>query len=202
MSITNVLIYTGHKISGRLAPGLYPESLKGIRTMFNHIIKEHNRNLELYEVCGRELYHKLEKIDPAKTLLILPAGPSSVLEKNFSQKEIDRIEMVISKGMTLFGICGSAMMIAKNRTWLKNPTKKGRFSLFNGEAIAPMSPSAFKSASFYHRVVTLYLTSGFKVNLLLSGGGSFISTQSQTLATYAPFEIIRYGKDKDKNTWN
>lgn len=198
-----VLIYTGE--------GLYAESLQKHAFIFEYLKKHSHKPWTLEYVSSSELITRLKR-EPKleETLLDIPAGESTKLEKDFSDEQIRVIQKAIGNGMRLFSTCGSSYMLSRERIWNdkcdEQPTrisqikKSGRFNIFDGIAQGPLSPypgQTYNSAFFHEAVKVRNSTS--TICTLLSGGGAFFpfpsTAQNKVLATYLPSELERLGKD-------
>ena len=197
MTVSRVLIYTGHR--GGLGP--YHESVKGCVDTFTVLAKRFS--WKVCQVRGEDLTSTLAKQVFRKTMLVIPAGPSTILERTFAEEELFNIEDACKKGVKLVLICGSAFLFSHIRAWqasekaLKSTYKLSKMPLFPGIAKGPLYFSSHKNSdmTFRHQAVELSTKWG-KIKLLNSGGGAFVSEDEgvEVLATYSAEELERLKK--------
>lgn len=198
-SIEKVAIYTG--------PGTYethvPKNIAFFQTL--NVCRE-KRGLSPWQVMEVGL-EKLTCLDqPKQTLLVIPAGQSSDLDKVFSVAQLQFLNRFFLEGGRGFFTCGSAYWTAKKRIYhdvsTTHPTervrmeKESRLPLFPGVAVGPLCPfpgHKYK-VGFYSEAIQIE-SDEETCTTLLSGGGSFLlespESNVQVLATYSKKELKR-----------
>ncbi len=125
------------------------------------------------------------KWQPGRTVLVIPGGPSSVLEAEISGR-FEELRKFIHQGGAAVMICGASYAAATERTF-NNITKQGKMRLFPGKASGPIYPAAKECPlPFIHKVAALSCGDK-KIKALLSGGGCYFPDESwkgEVLATY------------------
>lgn len=212
--IRQVVIYTGHQTNPLLGP--YAENVRKRVEMFeklNAYRKARGREAwKIVQAPGENLIGKLQ--DPKHTLLVIPAGQSTHLDKVFSFQQLEFLKRrFFEVGGRGYLNCGSAYWASKTRVYsdlcTEQPTerrvivKKSQLPLFKGTASGPLCPysSPTYKVGFFSDAVTV--TSGKRnCTILLSGGGSFHPAKDdpdvQILARYPHSELIRYGKSPEQ----
>lgn len=211
--IRNVLVYEGHLKSDVKGP--YAENVIKQIAMFNILnsYREESGRLpwKVTAVPGEKLIKSLQESNPEETLLVIPAGQSSHLDKVFSPEQVDFIKnrFLAAGGGRLYATCGASYAMSKVREYnglsTQNPQerelniKRSVFPLFEGVARGPLCPfpGAQYKVGFYSDAVTV--TNGREnCTIYLSGGGSFFpSPKAQkvtVLVKYLPSELLRLGK--------
>lgn len=174
-------------------PELYSQSvdkhLKICEAYRNHCRKEWDISL----VNKERLILNLEKAESqgtlGQTLLVIPAGESTHVERCFQDIAHKIKRYVGEEGLSVFGTCGSGYALAALRTWTdkceENPreakpiVKESLLGLFNGLAAGPLSlcPTEVYNSNFFHEAVEVW-TAETKCTVLLSGGGGLVPLQS------------------------
>lgn len=209
---TTVFVYAGHRIalcsgSKRLqtVEGPYGINVEKHLSTFQKVNALYNKFASVQRIYGDQLVESLFHAEPSKTLLVIPAGESSNLDRVFSDQEIAMIKARVSSGMELYAECGSAYWLAKERVWdVKQAplSKEGRIGIFPGVAAGPLSPYPEQPthAAFVHEGVELK-TARSAVRVLLSGGGAFFVPENEqrveTLAVYNEEFLQQRGKGKE-----
>ncbi|MES2345397.1 MAG: BPL-N domain-containing protein [Chlamydiota bacterium] len=210
--IHQVIIYKGHEKNRLLGP--YPENIIKRIDMFkglNRYRKEiHRPEWKVTVAAGEELVDVLKDNDPKKTLLVIPAGQSSHLDKVFSLAENSFIkDEFFKQGGRGYFNCGSAYWISEKRIYhdlcteakeeKKTIVKVSNLPLFKGVSEGPLCPYPGKKykVGFFSDAVTV--TDGkTPCTIYLSGGGSFFPDESaqkvKVLVKYLPKELERLGK--------
>lgn len=214
--IRQVVIYTGHQTNPLLGP--YAANIQKRIEMFEKLnayrtIRGRNP-WKVVQVSGENLIQKLN--DPKNTLLVIPAGQSTHLDKVFSGQQLHFLKhCFFEKGGRGYLNCGSAYWASETRVYsdlcTEQPTernlivKKSLIPLFKGTASGPicLHSSPTYKVGFFSDAVTV--TSGGKnCTILLSGGGSFLPQRDdpnvKILARYPHSELIRCGKSKEDCT--
>ena len=208
--IRSVLIYTGHREGGP-----YAENVIKQRDMF-HILNRyreahHRPPWRITSVAGEQLVSELEECKQEETLLVIPAGQSSHLDKVFTAAQTTFIkeEFLAKGGGRLYATCGASYAVSAVREYdglsTQNPAerqlsiKRSVFPLFEGLAKGPLCPfpGAEYKVGFYSDAVTV--TNGEeKCTIYLSGGGSFFPSVTaqkvKILVKYLPSELRRLRK--------
>jgi len=216
MSIRSVLVYKGHVENALLGP--YGDNIAKQIDMFhtlNRYRKESGRTpWTVTPIAGEKLIGALETCNPGETLLVIPAGQSSHLDKVFSatQTAFIRTEFLKRGGGRLYATCGASYMMSSVREYdglsTQHPdkreltVKKSTLPLFDGIARGPLCPFPGKKyqVGFYSDAVTV--TSGQEnCTVYLSGGGSFfpseIAQKINVLVNYLDTELHRLKKPAD-----
>lgn len=220
--ISRVIIYKGHESHPLLGP--YKENIIKRIDMFNHL--NHYRQIQgkptwkVTAVAGERLIDVLKE-DSKETLLVIPAGQSTRLDKVFSIAETTFIkDTFFAEGGRGYFNCGSAYWVSQLRKYQdlheEQPDKRDpvikttNLSLFQGLTHGPLCPypgTKYKVGFFSDAV---RVTDGKnECTIYLSGGGSFIVTQQneskqkvRILARYLQSELTRHGKkDEEIQKW-
>lgn len=214
--IRQVVIYTGHQTHPLRGP--YAENVRKRVEMFeklNGYRKMRGRDpWEILQVPGEELTQSLR--DPKRTLLVIPAGQSTHLDKVFSLPQVQFIQQrFFEEGGRGYLNCGSAYWASETRMYndlcSEEPTerkmlvKKSHIPLFRGVASGPLClhSSPNYKVGFFSDAVTV-VSGKKKCTILLSGGGSFHPQTGdgnvEILAKYPHSELIRCGKSPQECT--
>lgn len=218
-SIENVVIYKGHEKGIYFGP--YPENIQKRIKMFNVLnhYREKNQQMkwEITAVAGEDLVRTLKQKNYKKTLLVIPAGQSSNLDKAFSLTETQFLkeEFFFQGGLGYFN-CGSAYWISQERIYhdlcQEQPEKRlpirktTQLPLFQGTTEGPLCPFPGKKykVGFFSDAVSV-CDGKTECNIFLSGGGSFILNKQlekdqkvKVLARYLHSELIRHGKKPEE----
>lgn len=211
--IHHVLIYTGH--AGR---GPYAGEITQRINMFKALIP---LRLELGHFPwsvepfdGQDLALTLKTHRPEKTLVVIPAGPSSELDSVFKDEDTLALREYIKAGGRGYFTCGSAYWVSQTRIYSDisglHPTERittekvSKCPLFAGIARGPLCPfpgHKYK-VGFFSDAVEFKAKDGEKCTLLVSGGGSFYLPSRKTPAVdvileYTEEELKRLGKTPD-----
>jgi len=212
--IRQVVIYTGHHTHPLLGP--YAENIRKRVEMFeklNSYRKTRGRDpWQVVQIPGENLLKTLN--NPKHTLLVIPAGQSTHLDRVFSWQELDFLKhRFFEEGGRGYLNCGSAYWASETRVYsdlcTEQPTarkllvKKSLIPLFKGTASGPicLHSSPTYKVGFFSDAVTV--TSKKKTcTILLSGGGSFHPKKEdkdvKVLAKYPHSELIRCGKSPNE----
>jgi len=211
--IRNVIVYKGHEENPLLGP--YADNITKQIDMF-HILNRYREEYgrppwKITAIAGEKLISALQECNPKETLLVIPAGQSSNLEKVFSvaQTSFIKNQFLAERGGRLYATCGASYAMSKVRKYnglcTQQPEKReltikqSAFPLFEGTAEGPLCPFPGEKykVGFYSDAVTV--TNGKdKCTIYLSGGGSFLPDASaqkvKTLVKYLDSELTRLGK--------
>lgn len=210
-SLHHVVIYAGHKKHPWFGP--YLANIPKRVAMFEYLNKYRKKPWSVEVVDGDDLIDHLKMKPLEETLLVIPAGQSTRLDKVFSaaQTAFLKNEFFMKGGRGYFN-CGSAYWVSEKRIYrdlceeapeTKQPLiKTTNLPLFYGEAEGPLCPYPGKKyrVGFFSDAVEV--TDGKeKCTIYLSGGGSFRipekianGEQVSVLIKYLPTELKRHGK--------
>jgi glutamine amidotransferase-like uncharacterized protein len=214
--IRHVVIYTGHEQNPLLGP--YSQSVTKRIEMFqalNQYREECQRApWNVLAVPGEELVDALKALPFKETLLVIPAGQSTLLDAVFSvaQKAFIKDEFFANGGRGYF-TCGSSYLVSRVRKYTdlcseqpdnKEPIVKiSSLPLFEGTAEGPLCPYPGKKyhVGFYSDAVDV--TDGKdSCTIFLSGGGSFFLGNTEqkvkVLIRYPAAELIRCKKQPEE----
>ncbi|HSW87427.1 MAG TPA: BPL-N domain-containing protein [Rhabdochlamydiaceae bacterium] len=218
--INHVMVYKGHEKNPLLGP--YSENVMKRIQMFN-LLNEYRREIQrpawkVTSVAGEEIIDALKDSNPKETLLVIPAGQSTNLDKVFSIAQTSFIKNdFFANGGRGYLTCGSAFWSSETRVFhdlcteqpeeRKTIVKKSKLPLFEGIAEGPLCPYPGKKyqVGFYSDAVIV--TDGEDVcTVYLSGGGSFFpgnsSQKVKVLVKYVHSELVRLGKTlQECKTW-
>ena len=215
--IRNVIVYKGHEMNPVRGP--YPENVIKQIAMFNDLNAYRECSgrpaWKVTSVAGEDLINALKVSDPKETLLVIPAGQSSNLDRVFSISELSYIrnKFLSEGGGRLYATCGASYMMSKTREYnglcTQQPEKReliikeSVLPLFEGTAKGPLCPFPGKKyqVGFYSDAVKV--TNGQDhCTIFLSGGGSFFSSQCtqkvKVLVKYLDSELLRLGKESSE----
>jgi glutamine amidotransferase-like uncharacterized protein len=200
-TIRQVYIYSGHSIkteSGKILKGPYSTSFEKDLNLFTEIGRK--RSWSITVILGEELKSLLEPMPDKQTLLVIPAGPSTVLEEVFSKTDFDCIKQSVQNGLFLYTTCGSSYAAAKTLSWgTKLDSKANSFGIFDGSCKGPLFPNPAQPFGEDFECQSLRICyAGKTVNLFSGGGGSFFydkEDSTKTLAEYDIEDLTRAGKD-------
>lgn len=217
--ISQVVVYCGHKSSDLLGP--YSESVTKRVAMFqelNAYREEIGRDpWEVREVPGESLVAELKKLPMDETLLVIPAGQSSRLEKVFDVTQLAFLqgEFFDSGGRAYF-TCGASYWVSRKRVYrevcLDHPetpvklVKESTFPIFQGKSTGPLCPfpGVKYKVGFYSDAVEVE-AEGERCSIYLSGGGSLMpdpepldGQRVRVLARYPKEELLRVGVPEEK----
>ena len=215
--ITKVIIYKGHEKNPLFGP--YPDNIIKRIEMFEHLNRYREKTLQIpwkiTSVAGEQLVETLKKENPENTLLVIPAGQSTRLDKVFSLEQTSFIkEDFLMKGGRGYFNCGSAYWVSSKRIYndlceeqpenRKPIVKTTNLSLFDGLSEGPLCPypgQKYKVGFFSDAVRT---SDGHnECTIYLSGGGCFVPDKKSnqkilTLARYLPSELLKHGKTESE----
>lgn len=212
--IQRVIVYKGHETHPLFGP--YKENIVKRIDMFNYLNQYRHAQGKLAwkvtAIAGEQLVDALKE-SPEETLLVIPAGQSTRLDKVFSVAETTFIQdKFFGEGGRGYFNCGSAYWVSQLRKYQdmheeqpvkRDPViKKTHLPLFQGLAHGPLCPypgTEYKVGFFSDAV---RITDGEnECTIYLSGGGSFIVPQEsesqqkvKVLARYLRSELARHGK--------
>jgi len=215
--IHQVLVYKGHVQNPLLGPYSY-NIVKRIK-MFNELNKYREEiqrpAWNVTTVAGEHLIDTLTTHNPQETLLVIPAGQSTNLDKVFSDDQIAMVKNFFNEGGRGYLTCGSAYWASKKRVYKDLCTeqpehantiiKTSRLPLFQGVAEGPLCPYPGKKYQVGFLSDAVKVTDGKDFcTIYLSGGGSFLLNQCtqkvKVLVKYLPNELIQRGK-QDWQQW-
>ncbi|NGX59292.1 MAG: hypothetical protein KR126chlam3_00440 [Chlamydiae bacterium] len=212
--IKAVMIYSGHTSAEVLGP--YFENIAKRVEMFVSLNafrkKIGGEPWQVKKASGEELIRALSSENPQETLLVIPAGQSTHLDKVFTTAQITFLkeEFFQKGGGRVYVNCGSAYWSSKERIYddlsLEQPEKPKRIRktsmlpLFEGTAIGPLCrfPAIKYKVGFFSDAVKV--TNGSDLcTIFLSGGGSFILPEKsgqklRVLLRYPRKELERHQK--------
>jgi glutamine amidotransferase-like uncharacterized protein len=211
--IRNVIIYKGHEHADTLGP--YAANITKQIEMFNVLNPYRERcgrpPWKVTSVNGENLIDALQESNPKETLLVIPAGQSSNLDRVFSEKQTSfiRNKFMGEGGGRLYATCGASYMVSRVREYnglcTEQPdrreliVKHSTFPLFEGTAKGPLCPYPGKKYQVGYYSDAVGVTNGQDVcTIYLSGGGSFFPHGSaqkvKVLVKYLDSELLRLGK--------
>lgn len=210
--IRHVIIYRGHEQNPLLGP--YSQSVAKRIEMFialNHYRDEcHRPRWNVTPVAGEELVDALRALPFKETLLVIPAGQSTLLDKVFSAAQMAFLkDEFFAQGGRGYFTCGSSYLVSRVRKYTdlcsEQPdnnepiVKISNLPLFEGTAEGPLCPYPGKKyqVGFYSDAVNV--TDGKEsCTIFLSGGGSFFPGNTgqkiKVLIRYPEDELIRCKK--------
>lgn len=218
--INHVIIYKGHEKNPLLGP--YSANIVKRIQMFN-ALNEYRKQMQrptwkVTSIAGEHLVDALKESKKEETLLVIPAGQSTHLDKVFSIEQTSFIKNdFFAKGGRGYFNCGSAYWVSAKRVYkdlcaeqpegCKTIVKTSNLPLFDGIAEGPLCPYPGKryQVGFFSDAVRV--TNGQDLcTIYLSGGGSFFpdkSTQNvKVLVKYLHTELVRCGKTpKECKSW-
>lgn len=211
--ISCVVIYSGH--TRNPLAGSYHENIVKQIAMFTLLNEYRTVPWKVISVTGEQLVEALKKENIEETLLVVPAGQSSRLEKVFSVADAAFIKSeFLEKGGRGYFTCGAAYWISSKRIYKelceenseKRETmiKTSSLPLFEGIAEGPLCPypgHKYK-VGFYSDAVKVSHESE-ECTIFLSGGGSFLpeptsNQKVRVLVRYPHAELIRLGKKAEE----
>lgn len=208
--IRQVIIYKGHEKHPLFGP--YPDNIPKRVAMFEYLNRYRAQPWTVRTVAGEHLVDVLNTYNPKETLLVIPAGQSTRLDKVFSTHQIEYIKNFHQSGGRGYFNCGSAYLVSLMRMFKgkceEQPAqinwmiKSSKLTLFHGIAIGPYCPfpgNKYQPGFFSDAVEA---TDGKNTcTFYLSGGGGFIlphkSSNGQkvkVLVRYPHSELLRLGK--------
>ena len=223
-AIQGVVIFTGF---GRRGQGVYSHNVQKRIDTFNHLNQLRRsagqREWSVIPTRGEHLVNTLrERRNPSETLLVIPAGQSTMLDTVFKMEHTEFIKNYIFQGgAKAYLNCGSAYWSSKRRiyhgvctvqpTQPKTIVKDSVLPLFEGTAEGPLCrfPGSKYAEGFFTDAVTVAETDSpdAECTVLLSGGGSFqLPSHSketiQKIVRYAQRELNRLEIPKqDHKKW-
>lgn len=213
--LRHVLVYKGHEQNPILGP--YFANIEKRIKMFN-ALNDYRKELgrpswNVTAVSGEKLVDSLKQMNPAETLLVVPAGQSTNLDRVFSEEQMGGIRTFFEAGGRGYFNCGSAYWVSKKRVYQdlcsEQPDQAGtivkssNIPLFEGTAEGPLCPFPGKKYKVGFFSDAVEVTDGKeRCTIYLSGGGSFqlgpSSQKTKVLVRYAPEELNRHGKREEK----
>lgn len=197
-ALRTIYTYVGER--GTNSPIYYEETF-----LFKKMLSEIGFNCDVIEVYDDEFYP--ENWNAKNSLLHIPGAMSSELDLHLGKK-VDAIRKFVMDGGSFIGWCGGAYWacgevnyrVSENET-LVRPRE---LQLWKGKEVGPLLPylgNPEGNIGFFHGAVSVhwqgsdelkqYFPNGLKVNVLLSGGGSFIASEEEhphtILGTYTEF---------------
>ena len=214
--INHVLIYKGHVQNSLLGP--YPENIRKRIEMF-HLLNEYRVNRPQWNitaVSGEDLTSVLQDHPTEETLLVIPAGQSTHLDRVFSRDQTSFLKKWFESGGRGYFNCGSAYWVSEKRIYsdlcVEQPTQQSTFikasqlPLFQGVSEGPLCPYPGKEykVGFFSDAVSVTDGSN-KCTIFLSGGGSFFPRETgqkvRVLVRYLPSELKRLSRNRDYSAW-
>lgn len=213
--IQRVMVYCGHEKNPAFGP--YGDNIKKRVEMFedlNSFREARGKNTwKVSTVAGESLVEELKKVNQKETLLVIPAGQSSDLDKVFSVVQTTfLLKEFFEKGGRGYFTCGAAYWSSRVRVYnevcLEHPempkklVKYSVLPIFQGTSYGPLCPfpgHKYK-VGFYSDAVEI--TDGNRsCSIYLSGGGSFILEEEsnqkvKVLARYPHSELLRLGVEE------
>lgn len=211
--ISRVVIYSGHQKHELF--GSYHENIVKQIGMFTHLNNHRIYPWKVISTSGEQLIETLKEGNSKETLLVIPAGQSSRLEKVFSIAEIAFIkDEFFAKGGRGYLTCGAAYWASSKRIYKElceeNSDKKetivkhSTLALFDGIAEGPLCPFPGQKykVGFYSDAVKVSHDLD-DCTIFLSGGGSFLpqlnsEQKVRVLVRYPHSELIRLGKKPEE----
>lgn len=213
--LRHVIVYKGHVSNPVLGPYFanIEKRIKMFNTLNDYRKEMHRPEWKVSAVEGEQLAGTLEKVNPEETLLVIPAGQSTNLDRVFSEGQLEGVRGFFERGGRGYFNCGSAYWVSKRRVYRdlcsEQPenagviVKSSHLPLFEGTAEGPLCPYPGKKyrVGFFSDAVEV--TDGKEAcTIYLSGGGSFqlgeVKQKTRVLVKYSPEELIRHGKREDK----
>jgi glutamine amidotransferase-like uncharacterized protein len=217
--IQQVIVYKGHLKHPLVGP--YSETISKRIAMFEALNAFRKRigraPWNVSAVAGEQLVDRLKNENPKTTLLVIPAGQSTTLDRVFSTAQTTFMrEQFFSKGGRGYFTCGSAYWASSLRIYddlceaqplvRKTVIKPSTLSLFLGVAKGPLCPfpgHKYKTGFFSDAV---RVTDGAReCTIYLSGGGAFIPAKGlsdhkrvRVLVRYDRNELKRLGKKEEE----
>ncbi len=204
LPIAQVVVYRGHETHPLFGP--YPANIRKRTEMFEYLNAYRTTPWKVTTASGEELVHTLSCLNAQETLLVIPAGQSTTLDKVFEVAQLSFLKNgFFAKGGRGYFTCGSAYWASKTRIYKdlcteqeENPQiirKESRIPLFDGVAEGPLCPFPGKKykVGFFSDAVRVS-NGGDECTILLSGGGSFIpnpGTNAKVIARYKKEELLR-----------
>lgn len=209
-AIKTVVIYTN-------TSGVYADSCAKRVEMFKHLNSYREKmgrpRWLVKETSGENLIKTLSAERPEETLLVIPAGQSSHLDKVFSVAQLTFLnEEFFQNGGRAYFNCGSAYWTSRKRVYddvcvvqPENPVRMEKDSilpLFDGIATGPLCPfpaTKYKVGFFSDAMA---VTNGEDTcTIYLSGGGCFTLPETtdqkqKVLVRYHPEELTRHKKGR------
>ena len=149
--IKHVIIYKGHEKNPLFGP--YPANIEKRIKMFN-ALNEYRREIQrpiwkVTSIAGEQIIDVLKDHNPKETLLVIPAGQSTNLDKVFSIAQTSFIKNeFFAKGGRGYFNCGSAYWVSEKRIYkdlcieqpmeCKTIIKTSNLPLFEGIAEGPL----------------------------------------------------------------
>ncbi len=215
-TIKRVLIYTGHKLNRYFGP--YPDNIQKRIRMFGHLNRYRTADgkppWKITAVAGEALAETLKRENSKESLLVIPAGQSSNLDKVFTLDDTNTMHDFFRRGGRGYFNCGSAYWVSKQRVYTglceqqpeqrKPIIKSTNLPLFNGLSKGPLCPfpGIKYRVGFFSDAVTV--TDGEDTcNIYLSGGGCFrpqqqTSQKIRILVRYLRSELQRHNIEKER----
>jgi len=216
LPLREVFIYIGHTQNPILGP--YWDNIAKRIQMFEEINAYRQQKglfpWKVHQVEGENLEKRLSEIDPKTSLMVIPAGQSSNLDRVFSDEELKALMEFFQKGGRGYLTCGAAYWVSKIRDYegffeenpehLKRVKKESRIPLFKGTAVGPLCsfPGSKYQVGFYSDAVTIINQTGKSCTVFLSGGGSFVlppmsEQRVRVLSRYPENELRRLEKEEN-----
>ncbi len=199
----DIVIYTGH--DGFRGP--YQDRIKKRVAMFKELYPG-----KVMTVAGEDLVGILKGLDLLSTLLVIPPGESTDLDKVFSPEEIAFLMECFKKGMRGYVTCGSAYWVSKTRIYrglckvqpsdTTSIVKESVLPLFQGTADGPLCPfpAAQYKVGFYSAAVSVSDGTN-ECNIFLGGGGSFLPHADEKVKVLAKYTLAELEKRNKTKEW-
>jgi glutamine amidotransferase-like uncharacterized protein len=207
--IRHVVIYAGHRAHPLFGP--YSANIPKRVAMFEYLNRFRKNPWSVETIDGDCLTDRLKLLSPSSTLLVIPAGQSTCLDKVLSLAQCHFIKNYLESGAYGYFNCGSAYMVSEKRIFhdlceespeVKKPiVKPSQLPLFDGVAEGPLCPYPGKKYNVGFFSDAVKITNGSRTcTIYLSGGGSFHSSKGNctVLLRYAASELKRLGISEAK----
>lgn len=211
----DIVIYAGHKAHPLFGP--YTANIQKRVDMFEYLNRFRYVPWDIQTVDGDCLIDCLKERCVQETLLVIPAGQSTRLDKVFTaaQTAFLKQEFFMQGGRGYFN-CGSAYWTSEKRIFrdlceespeIKRPLiKSTQLPLFYGVAEGPLCPYPGKKYNVGFFSDAVQVTDGRnQCTIYLSGGGSFLVPEKipngekvSVLLRYLPSELTRHGISEEE----
>lgn len=215
--IRHVVVYKGHEKHALLGP--YLQNIAKRIEMFNTLNQyremQGRSRWNVTAIAGEELVEGLKALPFRETLLVIPAGQSTNLDKVFSIEQMIFIkeEFFAGGGRGYFN-CGSAYWVSNKRIYtdlcMEQPVdrqpivKTTNLPLFDGYSEGPLCPYPGKKYQVGFFSDAVRVTDGKdSCTIYLSGGGSFFPAKGEqnvrVLVRYPESELRRLKKSAEES---
>ncbi len=173
--------------------------------LFRKMVEKANLNCPVIEICDAEFFPN--QWNPKNSLLYIPGAPSSKLDLHLGSK-VTQIQEFVNQGGRFIGWCGGGYWACREVQYRIDETtilhKIRNLAFWKGMEKGPLLPLKHpeRGSEYSHETVKVkwagsellkkYLPQGLELNVLLSGGGSFIPADEEhcykVIATYGDTE--------------